>query len=636
MSTFYITTPIYYVNAEPHLGTAYTTIAADVLARYHRAKGGDVCFLTGLDEHGENIQKIAAEKGISPQEHCDQMAPKFTDRWKKLNISYDIFYRTTSELHKRGVAKFLSTLYESGDIYKGKYEGYYCRRCESFYTERDLGENDNCPMHGLPVEQVEEENYFFALSRYQDRLLEHIRVNPEFIQPESRRNEILNVVKSGLRDISISRASVSWGIPLPFDPTHIIYVWIEALCNYITALDYDEDGDKFRKYWPANVHMMGKDITRFHAIYWPAMLMATNLPLPKQVFAHGFLTNKEEKISKTKGNVIDMDALIGDFGLDAFRYFFLREFSFGNDGAYAYDRVVSRYNADLANDLGNLLNRTLGLVSKNFGAIADPTTPGEFDDEIQQRARETVDKVDALMNQLSFDMALETIWEFVRRINRYIQQTQVWALAKSEETKGRMGTILYNSMEALRVVAVLISPFMPDTANRIRQQIGLDESFNDQGLDTVAEWGGLPSGIAVGKPQPIFPRKDTKKPKPQDKATPAQAEKTGGDNLISIDQFQSLDLRVAEVIAAERVPKADRLLKLQVDLGSEKRQVVAGIAAHYAPEELVGKQIILVANLQPTTIRGIESQGMLLAAADKKGLAVATFEKTMPPGTQVR
>jgi methionyl-tRNA synthetase len=641
MSTFYITTPIYYVNAEPHLGTAYSTIAADVLARYHRIKGDDVFFLTGVDEHGENIQKIAAEQGISEQEFCDLMAPTFTKLWEKLNLSNDDFLRTTSERHKHGVAKFLNALYEAGDIYKGKYEGFYCRRCESFYTERDLDEDRNCPTHKLPAEWVEEENYFFALSKYQDLLLKHIHAHPKFIQPDSRRNELLNVIESGLRDVSISRASVSWGIPLPFDPTHITYVWIEALCNYITALGYHENDAKFSTYWPVDVHMMAKDITRFHAIIWPAMLMAVNLPLPKQVFAHGYLTNKGEKISKTKGNVIDMDALINEFGLDAFRYFFMREFSFGNDGDYSDERFVQRYNADLANDLGNLLNRTLGLVAKNFGAVPEPTTPGEFDDEVKALAQETIKKVDALMNERSLDMALETTWELVRRINRYIQQTKVWSLANSEETKGRMGTILYNCLEALRVVAVLISPFTPDTANRIRHQIGLDESENDQGLDTVAQWGGLPTGRQVGRGEPLFPRKDAKKALAQlesaaEAETAEEAAPQADENLISMAEFQNLDLRVAKILSAEPIPKANRLLKLQVDLGSEKRQVVAGIAEYYAPEALVGKQIILVANLEPATIRGIKSQGMVLAAAGKNDLALATFEKELVPGTEVR
>lgn len=630
MGKFYITTPIYYVNAEPHVGHAYTSIAADALARYHSLKGDDVFFLTGVDEHGANIEKIAAEKGISPQQYCDQMAPTFTNLWKKLNISHDIFLRTTSELHKRGVAKLLTSLHEAGDIYKDKYEGYYCRPCESFYTDKELGEKKVCPVHRLPVEWVEEENYFFALSKYGNRLLEHIDTNPEFIQPESRRNEILSVIESGLKDVSISRASVSWGIPLPFDPTHNIYVWIEALCNYITALDYHEIGDKYCKYWPADVHLMGKEITRFHAVIWPAMLMSVNLPLPKQVFGHGWLTKDGDRISKTTGNVIDMDALIDEFGLEAFRYYMMREFSFGNDGDFRQDRFVLRYNADLANDLGNLLNRTLGLVSKHFGVIPNPTTPGEYDNEVTQMARETVNEVDFLMSRRAFDSALEAIWEFVRRVNRYVQQTQVWTLAKSEDGKGRMGTILYNSMEALRTVAVLISPFMPDTANRIRQQMGLDESFSAQGLDTVAEWGGLPSGVSIRKPEPIFPRKDTKPVKQGGKDSAKEAD------LISFKQFQSLDMRVVEVIAAEPVPNADRLLKLQVDLGGEQRQIVAGIAENYTPDNLIGKQVILVANLEPATIRGIKSHGMLLAAADGKDLAVATFEKKMPPGTRVR
>ena len=387
MGKFYITTPIYYVNAEPHVGHAYTSIAADALARYHSLKGDDVFFITGVDEHGANIEKISAEKGVSPQQYCDQMAPTFTNLWKKLNISYDIFLRTTSELHKRGVAKFLNSLHESGDIYKDKYEGYYCRPCESFYTEKELGEQKVCPVHRLPVEWVEEENYFFALSKYENRLLEHIRANRRFIQPDSRRNEILSVIESGLKNVSISRASVSWGIPLPFDPTHNIYVWIEALCNYITALDFDETGEKFRTYWPADIHLMGKEITRFHAIIWPAMLMSVNLPLPKQVFGHGWLTKDGDRISKTTGNIIDMNALIDEFGLAAFRYYMMREFSFGNDGDFRHDRFVLRYNADLANDLGNLLNRTLGLVSKHFGVIPNPTTPGEFDNEVKQIAR---------------------------------------------------------------------------------------------------------------------------------------------------------------------------------------------------------------------------------------------------------
>ncbi len=636
MSKFYITTPIYYTNAEPHAGHAYTTIAADVLARYHRLKGDEVFFLTGVDEHGENIQKVADQKKISPQAYCDQVAPTFTDLWKRLNISYDIFLRTTSELHKSGVTKFLNTLYETGDIYKGKYEGYYCRPCERFFTEKEQGEDKTCPIHKLRLEWVEEDNYFFALSKFQNRLIKHIQENPEFIQPAARSNEILSVLESGLEDVSISRASVSWGIPLPFDPEHISYVWIEALSNYITALGYAADEEVFQTFWPADVHLMAKDIVRFHAIIWPAMLMAVDLPLPKHVVAHGWLTKDGEALSKTRGIFIDMDTDIATYGLDAFRYYLLREFSFGNDGDYRPNRLHSRYNADLGNDLGNLLNRTLGLVTKNFDGIPKPTTPESLDDEVIQMATETVSKVDSLMNQLAFDMALEVIWEFVRRVNRYIHQTQVWTLAKSEESKGRMGTILYNSIEALRVIAVLISPFMPDTANRICRQIGLDGSSEDQRLDSVAQWGVLQANLTVGKPEPIFPRIETNKRKTQDKDSAAQTPQAQEDNLISIDDFQNLDLRVATIIEAEKIPQADKLLKLRVDLGDEKRQVVAGIAEHYAPDHLIGKQVIVVVNLQPAKIRGIESQGMVLAAAGEEDLVLGTFEKHVPAGTRVR
>ncbi len=631
MSTFYVTTPIYYVNGEPHAGHAYTTIVADALARYHRIKGDEVFFLTGVDEHGANVHKAAENEGISPQAYCDKMAPTFTQLWERLNISNDIFLRTTSDMHKRGVKKFLTALYDSGDIYKGPYEGYYCRPCERFFPEKELTDEKICPIHKLPLEWTEEENYFFKLSKYQDRLLAHIHENPQFIYPESRRNELLNVLKSGLEDISISRSSVSWGISLPFDPEHVIYVWIEALTNYMTALDYETEGERYQTFWPADVHMMAKEITRFHALIWPAMLMAVNLPLPRQVVAHGWLTKDGEALSKTRGIFIDMDGDIATYGVDAFRYYLLREFSFGNDGDYRPARLQARYNADLANDLGNLLNRVLGLVNKNFEGIPEPTTPGEFDAEIKQMAQTTVDKLDAHLKAFAFDAALETIWEFVRRINRYIQQTEVWTLTKPE-TKPRMGTILYNSLEALRLISVLISPFIPETAEKIQQQIGLGT------FDTVAEWGRLPVGVTVSRGDPIFPRLDTKKekqPQPKAAAKPKQKQEPETTDLVSFADFQKLDLRVARVLAAEPVEGADRLLKLQVDFGTEKRQVVAGIAEHYTSDALIGKQVIVVANLEPATIRGIESQGMILAGSGDS-VVLATLEKEMPLGTQVR
>ena len=631
MRTFYITTPIYYVNDEPHAGHAYSTIVADALARYHRLKGDAVFFLTGVDEHGAKVQKAAEKAGLAPQDYCDKIAPTFIKFWKGLNISHDIFMRTTSAMHKRGAAKFLTALYESGDVYKGTYEGHYCLPCERFFPEKELTDEKICPIHKLPLEWLEEENYFFRLSKYQDRLLAHFREHPDFVYPAAPRNELLSVLNSGLEDISISRSSVSWGISLPFDPEHIVYVWIEALMNYMTALGYETDSEQYQTFWPADVHIMGKDITRFHALIWPAMLMAVNLPLPKRIVAHGFLTKDGEALSKTRGIFVDMDTDIATYGLDAFRYYLLREFSFGNDGDYRPARLHARYNADLANDLGNLLNRVLGLVNKNFEGIPAPTTSGEFDDDIREMAQTTVQTLDDHINAFAFDAALETIWEFVRRINRYIQQTEVWSLAKPE-TKPRMGTILYNSLEALRFISVLISPFIPATAEKIQKQIGLAE------FDTVAEWGRLPIDLAVSRGEPIFPRVDTKKgkqPQPKTAAKPKQKQAAKTTDLVAFADFQKLDLRVARVLTAEPVEGADRLLKLQVDLGTEKRQVVAGIAEHYTPDALVGKQVIIVANLEPATIRGVESQGMVLAGSGES-VVLATLEKEMPPGTQVR
>ena len=631
MNTFYVTTPIYYVNGEPHAGHAYTTIVADVLARYHRLKSNEVYFLTGVDEHGANIHKAAEQAGLTPQDYCDKMAPIFIDLWKRLNISHDIFMRTTSDMHKRGAEKFLTALHDSGDIYKGTYEGHYCRPCERFIPEKELTDDKICAIHKLPLEWLEEENYFFRLSKYQDRLYTLFQENPNFVYPATRRNELLNVLDAGLEDISISRSSVSWGISLPFDTEHIVYVWIEALMNYMTALGYETDNQQYQTFWPANVHIMAKDITRFHALIWPAMLMAVDLPLPKQVVAHGFLTKDGEALSKTRGIFIDMDGDIATYGVDPFRYYLLREFSFGNDGDYRPARLHQRYNADLANDLGNLLNRVLGLVNKNFDGIPEPTTPGDYDDEIKEMAKTTTEKVDAHMKTFTFDTALETIWEFVRRVNRYVQQTEVWTLAKPE-TKPRMGTILYNSLEALRYASVLLSPFIPETAEKIQKQIGLTE------FDPVAEWGHLPIDIKVSKGEPIFPRVDLKKEKPPQPEKTEKSKKTSKAqeaNLISFDEFQKLDLQVGSVVSAEQVEGADRLLKLQVDLGTEKRQVVAGIAEHYKPDTLIGKQVIVVVNLEPATIRNVESHGMILAASDDSVVLVSP-ETEVSLGTQVK
>lgn len=631
MSTYYITTPIYYANGEPHAGHAYTTIAADALARYHRIKGDDVFYLTGVDEHGANIDKTADSKGYSPQEYCDMLAPIFTDLWKRLNISNDIFLRTTSDLHKRGIHKFLTALYESGDVYKGHYEGYYCRPCERFFPDKEIPEDKTCPDHKIPLELVKEENYFFRLSKYQEKLLDLYNEQPEFVYPDSRRNELLNVLESGLDDISISRSSVSWGIALPFDPEHIAYVWIDALPNYITALGYDADDKQFQSYWPANVHMMAKEITRFHAIIWPAMLMAVDLPLPKQIVAHGWLTKDGEALSKTRGIFIDMDGDVETYGVDAFRYYLLREFSFGNDGDYRPTRLHERYNADLANDLGNLLNRVLGLLNKNFDVIPAPTTPGEFDDEIKTLTDVTIESLDEHIKSFAFDSALESIWELIRRVNRYVQQTEIWTLTKPE-TKPRMGTILYNCLEALRIISVLLSPFIPETAEKIQQQIGLKE------FDTQTEWGKLPDGIVVSKGEPIFPRVDLKKEEKTQLQNPKQTKPKSKKKMtenISFSEFQKLDLRVGTIISAEPVEGADRLLKLQVDIGDEQRQVVAGIAEHYTPDTLIGLQVVMVVNLEPATIRNVESQGMILAASGDS-VVLVTPETKVPLGTEVR
>ncbi|CAI8041138.1 Methionine--tRNA ligase [Geodia barretti] len=535
-------------------------------------------------------------------------------------------------MHKRGAEKFLTALYDSGDVYKGSYEGHYCRPCERFVPEKELTDEKLCPIHKLPLEWLEEENYFFRLSKYQDRLLAHFHENPDFVYPAARRNELLSILDSGLEDISISRSSVSWGISLPFDPEHIVYVWIEALMNYMTALGYETDSEQYRTFWPADVHTMAKDITRFHALIWPAMLMAANLPLPKQVVAHGFLTKDGEALSKTRG-ICHRYGLVPSKPTDWMRSVIISCANLVSETMAITVRIVwhARYNADLANDLGNLLNRVLGLVNKNFEGIPEPTTSGEFDNEITAMAQTTAEKLDEHISACAFDVALETIWEFVRRINRYVQQTQVWTLAKPE-TKPRMGTILYNSLEALRFISVLISPFVPDTAEKIQKQIGLTE------FDTVAEWGRLPVGLTVSRGEPIFPRVDVKKQKqkqPKEAAQPKQKKAKETSRLVSFADFQKLDLRVARILSAEPIEGADRLLKLQVDLGTEKRQMVAGIAEHYKPEALVGKQVIIVANLEPATIRNVESHGMILAGSGDS-VVLATLETEMPLGTQVR
>ena len=640
--SFYITTPIYYPSAKLHIGHAYCTTIADATARFKRLAGYDVFFLTGSDEHGQKIQQAAEKEGVTPIEYVDKIVAGFQALWKRLHISNDDFLRTSEPRHHRVVQEFFRRAKAKGDVYKGEYTGLYCTPCESYWTELQLDENGCCPDCHRPVQQVSEEAYFFKLSNYADRLLKHIEDNPDFIQPVSRRNEMISFIKQGLDDLCISRTSFDWGIPVPDDEKHVIYVWFDALTNYVTAAGFFDDPEKFKKFWPADVHLVGKEIVRFHSIIWPAILMSLDLPLPKQIYGHGWLIVDGDKMSKSKGNVVDPNLLIDEFGADAIRYFLLREIALGQDGNFSRDALIGRINADLANDLGNLLHRTLNMIGKfQNGVIEAATTKSETDEDLMTGAAALLHDYETAMEKMDLSRAIKWLWTFIGRANKYIDETAPWALAKDPSKKAELATVMYNLAESLRVISVLVSPFMPETAPKIWAQLGMTQDFASVRLDDVKTWGGIPVGQHIGEAEQLFPRIEVEKetaPAKQEKqkSVPKQEKKAeaGEDGVISIDDFKKTELRVAEVTAAERIPKTDKLMKLTLSLGDETREVVSGIADAYTAEELVGKHVVLVANLKPAKLRGVVSHGMVLAASDGEKLRL--LETDMPAGSVVR
>jgi len=624
---FFVTTPIYYVNDKPHIGHAYTTILADVITRYQREFGKDAFFLTGTDEHGQKVQQSAEERGISAQNHCDEMVVYFKDAWEKLHINYDKFIRTTDDYHKKAVQEVLQDLWDKGEIYENEYGGYYCVGCERFYTEKEL-EDGKCPQHQKEPDYIKEKNYFFKMSNYQDWLMNYINDNPDFIRPEHRKNEVLGFLKQPLGDLCISRpkSRLNWGIELPFDSDYVTYVWFDALLNYVTGVKYRQDGEEFNKWWPADYHLIGKDIVTTHCVYWPTMMKAAGIPMPKTIFAHGWWLMDKAKMSKSLKNIVSPLDLIDSYGVDSVRYYLIRDMMLGNDANFTTELFINRYNAELANDFGNLANRITTLINKNYDAkIPAFTNPGGEDNAIVEQGKKLADSVREYVDNLELNKATDAVINFVRTINKYMEISAPWKLVKEDKTAA--GTVLYTAAEGLRLAANLLHPLMPEKMNVLIKVLPTDSANNENKFS----WGQLSSGAELEDFPTLFPRINVKKQKQQQ--PPKKEQKK--EDLVDFEDFMKLKFKTAKVLTAEKIENADKLLKITVDAGSEERQLVAGIAKHYDPEELIGKEVIIVANLKPAKIRGVKSEGMILAASHKKKLAVLIPDREMKPGSRV-